>query len=208
MRDNPSSIADNLNALSPRLVRLFYALSLPVSVGLSLLIFKLSGVDLRSWLETLRPVDNGIAIGAIAGISVGTAFSAIVIQSSDLETLRDIIREAWKYAKPRKLDLVLTSLSAGFCEELLFRGAIQPKLGIIGASLLFAVAHGLSFSSRGGKLLFGLFVWALGSGLGYVCKTNGLVSAMIAHALIDLIALFSFRRWLITNSSEVSGLDA
>jgi len=41
----------------------------------------------------------------------------------------------------RLLDLCFISLFAGFAEELLFRGVIQVKIGIIGASIIFGLLH-------------------------------------------------------------------
>ncbi|RLB04656.1 MAG: hypothetical protein DRG50_08515 [Deltaproteobacteria bacterium] len=39
------------------------------------------------------------------------------------------------------IDICLISLFAGFAEELLFRGVIQVKLGIVAASIMFGLLH-------------------------------------------------------------------
>lgn len=41
----------------------------------------------------------------------------------------------------RFIDLCFISIFAGFAEELLFRGVIQVKIGIIGASIIFGLLH-------------------------------------------------------------------
>lgn len=41
----------------------------------------------------------------------------------------------------RLIDLCFISVLAGFAEELLFRGVIQVKIGIIGASIIFGLLH-------------------------------------------------------------------
>ena len=41
----------------------------------------------------------------------------------------------------RLIDLCFISVFAGFAEELLFRGVIQVKVGIIGASIIFGLLH-------------------------------------------------------------------
>jgi uncharacterized protein len=45
------------------------------------------------------------------------------------------------FSKTKFLDLCLISILAGFAEELLFRGVIQVKLGIVGASIIFGLLH-------------------------------------------------------------------
>ena len=45
------------------------------------------------------------------------------------------------FSKTKLLDLCLISILAGFAEELLFRGVIQVKLGIVGASIIFGLLH-------------------------------------------------------------------
>jgi membrane protease YdiL (CAAX protease family) len=45
------------------------------------------------------------------------------------------------FSKTKLLDLCLISILAGFAEELLFRGVIQVKLGIVGASVIFGLLH-------------------------------------------------------------------
>lgn len=45
------------------------------------------------------------------------------------------------FSETKLLDLFLISIFAGFAEELLFRGVIQVKLGIVGASIIFGLLH-------------------------------------------------------------------
>lgn len=48
------------------------------------------------------------------------------------------------FSETTLLDMCLISLLAGFAEELLFRGVIQVKLGIIAASIIFGFLHFLT----------------------------------------------------------------
>ncbi len=68
------------------------------------------------------------------------------------------------------------ALAAGICEETLFRGAIQPRLGIIWTSLVFASVHtqyGLSFDA--------LAVFVLACGLGLLRRYANTTTSMISH---------------------------
>ncbi len=82
------------------------------------------------------------------------------------------------------------ALVSGAAEEALFRGALQPQVGLVIASLLFGLAH---FAPRrelaawapaaviAGFALGGLYAW-----------TGNLVAPVVAHATVNAINL----RWL------------
>ena len=81
------------------------------------------------------------------------------------------------------------STTAGFCEELLFRGYLPwffaPWLGSVGAMALVVIIFGLTHAYQGrsgvvNATLAGAFMAAL------VLVTDSLVPAMIVHALIDI----------------------
>lgn len=78
---------------------------------------------------------------------------------------------------------VALGLCAGIGEELLFRGAIQPRFGIALTALLFAASHtqyGVSFAVLG--------VLVIGVILGYERKYLNTTSAIITHALYNTVA--------------------
>ena len=84
---------------------------------------------------------------------------------------------------------VALSVTAGFCEELLYRGYLvwffTPWLGPIGAMLFVVAAFGVGhlYQGRRGAIkatLAGVVMAAI------VLITNSLIPAMIAHALIDV----------------------
>ncbi len=89
------------------------------------------------------------------------------------------------------------ALAAGFGEELLFRGALQPLLGIWVTSVLFVLVHTRAY--RFNKLSKRVLVQALGifAGsvvFGFLARYAGLVTAMIVHAAIDVVGLYTVRR--------------
>lgn len=82
--------------------------------------------------------------------------------------------------------LLLAALS-GFAEEAFFRGLLQPRIGWLGATLLFGLAHvpprrslwaWSGFALAAGGLLGGLFAW-----------TGNLLAPITAHAVINAVNL-------------------
>jgi len=92
-------------------------------------------------------------------------------------------------------EMVLLSVVAGFGEEALFRGVIQPIAGVSLASLLFAVVHVLRWDSDGIKMI--LFYMPFGLLLGGLyLLTDNLWGCCVAHTLYDLVALWWIQRQL------------
>lgn len=95
------------------------------------------------------------------------------------------------FSKIRYRDVVLISVAAGIGEELLFRGVIQPTIGLIPASVIFGIAH---FGGRG-MLVFGILAGLIGLIFGWLAITSGgLLASVVAHAGYDAIALMYIRQ--------------
>ena len=93
------------------------------------------------------------------------------------------------------------AIAAGVGEELLFRGALQPLLGIWIASILFVLAHMRSYrfdALNKRVLLQSISLFAVSIALGYIAIHAGLLTAMIIHAAIDIVGLFAVRRMTST----------
>jgi membrane protease YdiL (CAAX protease family) len=78
---------------------------------------------------------------------------------------------------------VLLALLSGTAEELLFRGALWPHLGLLGTSLLFGVVHVIPR-----RALIGYPLFAVGAGLlfGLLREwTGNVIPPMIAHVLVN-----------------------
>ena len=92
----------------------------------------------------------------------------------------------------RRRDLVLVSVLSGVGEEAFFRGALQPALGIVVASLLFGVLH-IGPDRR--YLVW--TVWAVGAGFlfGFLyIWTGGLLAPVTAHVLHNAATLLLWKR--------------
>jgi len=97
------------------------------------------------------------------------------------------------------LNPVWISLAAAIGEELLFRAALQPLLGVWITSLIFLLTHTPVYQFR--KLNWATLVQAAGVfgasvALGFVYRYVGLLAAMMVHAALDVIGLYVVRNVL------------
>lgn len=131
--------------------------------------------------------------GAIAGISI--AIGAHMLIASPL--LNQVNTSYAKFLGRFHLtlsEIILISICAGVGEEMLFRGAVQPFLGIPITSVLFVAIHGY-LNPRDWRLsIYGLFMTVGIAWLGYLADTRGLISAMVGHTVIDVYLLLYLQR--------------
>ena len=79
---------------------------------------------------------------------------------------------------------LLLGVGAGVGEETLFRGAVQPALGIIPASLLFASMH----IQYGPSVLLG-YIFLLAIGLGLLRRYINTTASFLAHAAFNALGV-------------------
>lgn len=154
----------------------------------------------RSWSETLErmaltmPTPREWLIGIGAG--VGMVPMVLIIEAlaslaglgadADVERLTEQLLGSL-FTTP--LGILTIGLSAGLGEETLFRGALQPRFGLLLTAALFALLH-----SQYGITLSTVVVLVLGLVLGWLRLRYNTSTAMITHAVynmtLGLIAFF------------------
>ena len=149
------------------------------------------GRSLRQMLERLGwtrlsvgDVSWGLGVGLLAfAVSILLAMLGTIIDPGGAEVARDYTGQI-STAAGSMIGLALAVALAGFAEETLFRGAIQPRLGLMRTAALFAVLHvgyGLfSFAA------LGLFMVGVLMGLLRQRRGNTLAPA-VAHAAYNLL---------------------
>jgi hypothetical protein len=81
------------------------------------------------------------------------------------------------------LGIAALALLPGICEEILFRGALQPRIGLLATALLFTSLHtqyGISFDA--------LSVLVLAIGLGLIRKYTNTSTSSLCHVTYNLLA--------------------
>jgi membrane protease YdiL (CAAX protease family) len=164
-----------------RLALAFYA----VVFGAALLWARLAGRALpwatqapaqRGW-TTLRDVGAGLLAAAVVVLVSRQLTQRTRIGDRLGRSLADVLgplshAECW-----------LLALVSGVAEEAFFRGALQPQIGLVAASLLFGAAH---FVPRRELWPWTLFSIAAGFLLGWLfAATGSLVAPVVAHAGIN-----------------------
>jgi membrane protease YdiL (CAAX protease family) len=88
---------------------------------------------------------------------------------------------------------LVLALASGVAEEAFFRGAIQPRVGLVAASLIFGLAH---FAPRRELAPWTVFSVAAGLLLGTLFDATGnLVAPVVAHAGINAVNLKMLSQW-------------
>ncbi|MBW2314660.1 MAG: CPBP family intramembrane metalloprotease [Deltaproteobacteria bacterium] len=83
--------------------------------------------------------------------------------------------------------IAILALLSGVAEEAFFRGALQPRVGLVAASLVFGAVH---YIPRPEFRLWTLFSVAAGFLLGFLFDATGnLVAPVVAHAAINGVNL-------------------
>ncbi len=142
--------------------------------------------------EPLLLSGPGSQVHGVRDVALGLAAGALVVGISG-----PLSRTGSGRALARSLAAALGRLPVHYClalalasgigEELFFRGALQPRVGWLAASVLFAAAH---FVPRSSLWVWSLF--ALGAGLllgGLFEWTGNLVAPVVAHVAINAINL-------------------
>ena len=142
------------------------------------------------------PWPRDVAIGAGAAAALAIVNYGLLCRAPAVRPVRAIRRVYRDLLKPAFAgigvrEVVVISLAAGIGEELLFRGVLQPEIGLIPASLVFGALH----TGGRGTLAFGCWVTLMGAVLGLLAAaTGGLLAPIVAHALYDAAALVYIRR--------------
>lgn len=157
--------------------------------------FSLVGIFVtRDWRESIKrlglerptPRQVGIAVALVVpllAISIGADAIGRAVSPGVYEQLQQVLNAMSSHVTNPFIAIII-GLTAGIGEEILFRGAIQPRFGIAVTALAFAVAHtqyGFSFAIAG--------VFVTGIVLGYERKTMNTTACIITHATYDILAL-------------------
>jgi membrane protease YdiL (CAAX protease family) len=174
-------------ALPARLVIGFYGLMAAAAV-----VWRLAADGVLPWAEApgqpVLPIHWRLAAGLGAGAALVALSRAWTARS---EAGRALAAELARVLGPLSGGRALAFAAAsGLAEEAFFRGALQPQVGALAATLIFAAAHFVPaprlrvwslFALLAGAAFAALFAW-----------TGDLLAPALAHVLVNALNL----RWL------------
>jgi hypothetical protein len=142
------------------------------------------------------PWVRDVAAGLLAAAVLGAVNYWLLCRAPSVRPVRAVRRVYRDLLKPLfaeigRREVVVIAVAAGVGEELLFRGALQPEIGLIPASLVFGALH----TGGRGTFAFGCWVAVMGAALGWLAvASGGLLAPIVAHAAYDAAALV-YIRW-------------
>jgi membrane protease YdiL (CAAX protease family) len=151
--------------------------------------------DPRAVLTGSMPFTRQLMIGQ--GLALLAA--AVVYAQYRLAAGSEVVaRTARSYARLdlRGLNPLWMSIAAAVGEEMLFRAALQPLIGVWLVSLVFLVTHTPAYRFRQldrATLLQAAGVFGASVALGFVFQYVGLLAAIMVHAWIDIVGLLVVR---------------
>lgn len=144
------------------------------------------------WRSAAQPPSWPLGLRAGAGVAFGAALiAASRVWTEHTAAGRRLSAELAQLVRGVSTrQALILALVSGLAEEAFFRGALQPQVGWLAASVLFGVAH---FHPRPGLRVWSLSAGLAGLGFGWLFAASGdLVAPALAHFLVNAVNL----RWL------------
>jgi membrane protease YdiL (CAAX protease family) len=129
----------------------------------------------RQWL-----IGIGFGLGMVPVVLLIEALASALGMTADADVER-LTEQLLGSLFTTPLGILTIGLSAGLGEETLFRGAVQPRFGLVLTSIFFALIH-----SQYGITLSTLVVLLLGLVLGWQRLRYNTSTAMITHAVYNM----------------------
>ena len=140
-------------------------------------------------------LEMGYLVSVLAYLGVAAAFFvaafvfiivagniASIVQPSVSSGMEEIVQEMTASVQS-PIGAVVLGVSAGIGEEAIFRGALQPRFGIVLTSIAFTMIHAPQYGIN--LILLGLF--GVSVLLGLERRYFGTTAAMVTHALFNTI---------------------
>jgi membrane protease YdiL (CAAX protease family) len=166
-----------------------------IAEQLSLLVLALAGIGLfirRDFRESASRLGLVLpawwhVVLAIAAAGVFYVFSQGMIWLShtltpDVARQVDTSTQRLFASLNNPVGIAVLALAPGICEEVLFRGALQPRIGILATALLFASVH-----TQYALSLDTLAVFVIAIGLGFIRKYTNTTTSSLCHISYNLL---------------------
>ncbi len=154
------------------------------------------GIPWFIWGQQRSPTDvfigatpgRDLGLGILTGVICAVLAWLLLWRIPSLAQVLYTIREILNLPTLDRETLLMMAVGAGIGEEIIFRGILQPHLGVWGTAVLFGLAHPLSPSYTVYAALAGLV-------LGYLALwTHALLAPIACHAVYDGLLLIWLKR--------------
>jgi membrane protease YdiL (CAAX protease family) len=136
-------------------------------------------------LGETTPTPRALAEGAVPGLAIVVASDLLYRVSARARAASDVM--ARMLGPLRARDAAALALLSGFAEEIAFRGALWPQLGLAGTTIFFAICHVIPVR---GLALYPLYAFVAGTLLGVLRERTGSVwPPVAAHAIVNGVNL-------------------
>ena len=162
----------------------FYAVMAAGALGLMV------AFDVDPVLQIFGPAESEPLWGATAGAGVGLLIVALSHLARHTRAMDGMRREfASVLGRQSHAAVFVIALTSAIGEEMLFRGALQPLLGVWPTVVIFGLLHGggirrlwtwTVFATLGGAIFAGLTVW-----------TESLLAAIVMHFTVNYFNLLA-----------------
>ena len=147
---------------------------------------------LALFLPTRRQVAIGIGLALVLALAsgpvnflIGALWKLLGLPLTDTHSVEALFKNAMT-----PLGAVIVGISAGLGEELVFRGVLVPRLGILLPALLFTALHAFQYN-------FDALIWIfiLGVVLGVARRKANTTTCVLIHGIYDLTLLLAAYLW-------------
>jgi membrane protease YdiL (CAAX protease family) len=150
-------------------------------------------VDLPVFLTGIKAIWIQIGIGLVFGL-VSAKAGWQIVELPKLHKTKIFFADIIQPLNLNILEILFISVCAGVGEELFFRGAVQPLLGVWVTSFLFVLLHGYLNPFNIPLTFYGIFMVLVIGVMGLFTEHLGILTAITAHATIDFILLLKLSK--------------
>lgn len=144
-----------------------------------------------NWAKTMerlgivRPTGQQVMLGIVLGVALiplvlGFEYISSLLGFAASEEVEALTEQLLGGLFETPIGIITLGAAAALGEETIFRGAAQPRFGLLLTALLFAILH-----SNYGLTLSTLIVFVLGLVLGWIRIRHNTTTAMIVHAVYN-----------------------
>lgn len=177
--------------------RTFFLLGLFTLLGFTslggLVIEQFQDVRFFSLFQTATPWYTQIGMGLVYG-TIAAIIGWYIVTMAFLKDTKSFFAKLIQDLNLSVPDILFISFCAGVGEEVLFRGAIQPYLGVWITAVIFVAIHGYINPKNWRISIYGAYMCLVIAGIGYLCEDYGITTAIAAHFAIDVVLLYALVR--------------